>query len=202
MHSRFDPCYGGFELGDRVFHCWNRGGHGAIDHSEALAHSCDCFYYQLGLRLDVDQLAEAARDFGLGSSCGTVFSEEVGGIIPTRAWYNNRYGDNGWTRGVLLNLAIGQGEILVTPLQMALLAAQIATSGRVGSPTFFLREDRLPPTPQPLPFPWWISAPARRPSKLASRWPGRPERRRTRTERITPGSCVTRRRGLPRWRWR
>ncbi|MFH1842855.1 MAG: penicillin-binding protein 2 [bacterium] len=152
MHSVLDPCYGGFEFGDRVFHCWNRGGHGAIDHSEALAHSCDIYYYQLGLRLTVDQLAEAAREFGLGSRCGTIFSEEVGGIIPTRAWYNNRFGDHGWTRGVLLNLAIGQGEILVTPLQMAMLAAQIATSGRVGSPTFILREGRERKAPQLLSF--------------------------------------------------
>jgi penicillin-binding protein 2 len=135
-HSFQEPCLGAYRYGDRYFHCWKRAGHGSLDHAEALVQSCDIFYYQLGQRLTIDQLAAAARAFGLGRSCQKLFPEEVPGNIPTSAWYDRRFGRGQWTQGVMLNNAIGQGEILVTPLQVALLAAAIATSGRVGQPTF------------------------------------------------------------------
>ncbi len=136
--SVLEPCRGGYLYGDRVFHCWDRGGHGDLDHELALVHSCDVFYYQLALRLDIDQLHETAVAFGLGRPCGDLFPEEVAGHIPTAAWYDGRFGRGKWTRGVMLNNAIGQGEILVTPLQMANLVALIATSGRVAAPRFLL----------------------------------------------------------------
>lgn len=152
-HTALEPCYGGYQFGDRYFRCWQRSGHGALDHAEALVHSCDVYYYQLGLKLDIDQLASTARAFGLGSTCGTVFAEETAGNIPTSVWYDHRFGSGGWTRGVMLNNAIGQGEILVTPLQMAMLAASVGTSGRVGRPIFIRSdEDRARRSPG-LPFP-------------------------------------------------
>jgi penicillin-binding protein 2 len=135
-NSVLEPCRGGYYFGDRTFRCWKRAGHGVLDHGGALVHSCDVFYYQLGLKLDIDQLAVAARAFGLGSRCTDLFPAEAVGNVPTRAWYDSRYGEGGWTRGVMLNNAIGQGEILVTPLQMAMLAARIASSGRVHEPSF------------------------------------------------------------------
>jgi penicillin-binding protein 2 len=147
-----EPCYGGFAFGNRVFHCWKRAGHGPLDHRGALVHSCDVFYYQLGLRLDLDQLARAARDFGLGSRCTELFPEEAEGIVPTTAWYDDHFGRNRWTRGVLLNNAIGQGEILVTPLQMAMLAARIASFGTVHEPSFVLRSTDPRPVVAPLGF--------------------------------------------------
>jgi len=134
--SVLEPCLGGWEFGDRFFRCWKRGGHGEVDHTEAMVHSCDTFYYQLGLRLNIDQLAEAAAHFGLGRRCSRIFPEEAAGNIPTTAWYDRRFGVGGWTRGVLLNNAIGQGEILVTPLQMTLLTARIASGGAVPNPVF------------------------------------------------------------------
>jgi penicillin-binding protein 2 len=147
-HSYLEPCGGGFAFGNRWFRCWKRGGHGVLDHGEALVHSCDVFYYQLGLRLELDILHETALSCGLGQTCSDLFSEEVAGNIPTSAWYDDRYGQRKWTRGVMLNNAIGQGEILVTPLQMAQLAALISTSGKMNRPTFVLK-----PAPQQQPAP-------------------------------------------------
>lgn len=147
-----EPCLGGFEFGDRTFHCWNRSGHGLLDHTDAMVNSCDIYYYQLGLRLDIDQLAEAAYAFGLGKPCSDIFPSEAGGNIPTSAWYDRRFGKRGWTRGVLLNNSIGQGEILVTPLQMAMFTARIATSGTTPDPDFVLSPTKGPRLPQPLPF--------------------------------------------------
>jgi len=137
-----EPCTGGYYFGNRLFRCWKHDGHGPLDHTGALVNSCDVFYYQLGLRLTLEQLAEVAYAFGLGQVCTSMFPEEAAGNIPNATWYDERYGKNRWTRGVLLNNAIGQGELLVTPLQMAMLAARIATSGLVQAPSFVL-------TPEP-----------------------------------------------------
>ncbi len=147
-----NPCFGGMEFGDRYFRCWKRAGHGIVNHTDAMVFSCDTYYYQLGLMLNIDQLAEAARAFGLGSPCSDIFPNESSGNIPDAAYYDRRFGPRGWTRGVLLNNAIGQGEILVTPLQMVLLTARIASSGRTPNPTFIL-DPALEVLPvEPLPF--------------------------------------------------
>jgi penicillin-binding protein 2 len=146
------PCFGGMDFGDRYFRCWKRTGHGTVDHADAMVFSCDTYYYQLGLRLDIDQLAQAARAFGLGSPCSDIFPSESGGNIPDTAFYDERFGPRGWTRGVLLNNSIGQGEILVTPLQMALLTARIASSGKTPDPTFILNPAPEIQTPPALPF--------------------------------------------------
>jgi len=147
-----EPCNGGWQFGNRFFKCWKHSGHGMVDHTDALVHSCDTYYYQLGLRLTIDQLAESARALGLGRRCSGVFSEEVAGNIPTSDWYNERFGVGKWTRGVMLNNAIGQGEILVTPLQMALLTARLASSGRVPDPVFILDPVEHEPEPWSVPF--------------------------------------------------
>ncbi len=146
------PCFGGMDFGDRYFRCWKRTGHGAVDHTDAMVFSCDTYYYQLGLRLNIDQLAQAARAFGLGSPCSDIFPSESGGNIPDTAFYDERFGPRGWTRGVLLNNSIGQGEILVTPLQMALLTARIASSGKTPDPTFILSPAPEVQAPPALPF--------------------------------------------------
>ncbi len=145
-----DPCTGSFRFGNRVARCWRPEGHGRIDHTTALAVSCGVYYYQLGLRLEVDELAAAARAFGLGSALTGIYAEESAGNIPTSAWYDRRFGRSGWARGVMLNNAIGQGEILVTPLQMALLAARLADE-RVPGPTF-VRGQTPAVGPAELPF--------------------------------------------------
>jgi len=149
--STFQSCTGGYQFGNRWFRCWKPQGHGVLDHMAALANSCDVFYYQLGLRLDIDDLARAAGAFGLGRQVTGIFPEEAAGNIPSASWYDRRFGPRQWTRAVLLNNAIGQGELLVTPVQMALLSARVAVSGQVPAPTFVLGETPVAPA-APLPF--------------------------------------------------
>lgn len=151
--SVLEPCLGGWSFGNRYFRCWKRVGHGVVDHTMAIVESCDTFYYQLGLRLELDQLAAAARALGLGRTCTHgVFADESSGNVPDTAWYNKRMGEGKWTRGVLLNNAIGQGELLVTPLQMGMLTARLATSGRVPDPVFVLNPATVRELPPSLPF--------------------------------------------------
>jgi penicillin-binding protein 2 len=150
--SVLEPCLGGWEFGDRYFKCWKQGGHGVVNHTDAMVHSCDTFYYQLGLSMNIDQLAAAARALGLGSRCSKIFPEESAGNIPDTEWYDRRFGKGRWTRGVLLNNAIGQGEILVTPLQMALFTARLASFGEVPDPIFVLSPAEEIRRPEPLPF--------------------------------------------------
>ncbi len=151
--THFDPCFGAYQFGNRAFRCWKRSGHGELDHAGGLVHSCDVFYYQLGLRLELEQLRDMAHLLGLGQSTGSPFSAEVSGNIPDTAWYDDHYGPGKWTRGVMLNNAIGQGEILVTPLQMAVMTARVALNDGHLKPRFRIREDEAIPDPvRPLPI--------------------------------------------------
>jgi len=127
-------CVGGYRFGGRWYKCWNHDGHGSLALTSALAQSCDVYYYQLGLRLGVDGLATWAEKIGLGARTGIDLPQERAGLIPTTRWYDKRKGAGKWTKGVTLNLAIGQGEDLVTPLQMAMIAATVASRGRVARP--------------------------------------------------------------------
>jgi len=147
-----EPCLGGWEFGDRFFKCWKHSGHGEVNHTDAMVFSCDTYYYQLGLSLTIDQMAPVARSLGLGRRCSGIFPEESAGLIPDSDYYNRRFGKGRWTRGVLLNNAIGQGEILVTPLQMALFSARLATSGLVPDPVFVLSPGQEIREPEPLKY--------------------------------------------------
>jgi len=149
--TELEPCLGGWQLGNRYFRCWKSSGHGRIDHLDALVHSCDTYFYQLALKLDIDTLAKAARAFGLGAVRSGIFSEEVPGLVPDRKWYDEHFGPGRWSRGVVLNNAIGQGELLVTPLQMAIVAGRLAVGEGLPTPTFVAGQQRTDPLP-PLGF--------------------------------------------------
>ncbi len=151
QNSVLEPCLGGWQLGNRFFRCWKSSGHGRLNQTDALVHSCDTNYYQIGLQMDIDTLAKAARSFGLGARRSGVFTEEVTGLVPDRSWYDEHFGPGRWSRGVVLNNSIGQGELLVTPLQMAIVAGQLATAGGMPTPTFVGGQTKLDPLPQ-LPF--------------------------------------------------
>lgn len=144
-------CIGGYQFGNRFFRCWQKEGHGLLDHEWALARSCDTYYYQLGLRLKIDQLRQTALALGLGRATGGPFVNEAAGNIPSSAYYDQKFGRGRWAQGVMLNNAIGQGEILVTPLQMALMTAIVATSGRVSTPRFVPAPRGEPPAPPGVP---------------------------------------------------
>ncbi|HMB71754.1 MAG TPA: penicillin-binding protein 2, partial [bacterium] len=123
------PCVGGYQFGNRWFRCWEEEGHGFLDLQGALVHSCDVYFYQIAEASDVDELAGFSRGAGLGAPTGVDLPQELRGNVPTAAWLDERYGKRGWTRGAMLNLIIGQGEYLVTPLQMAAYAAGLANGG-------------------------------------------------------------------------
>ncbi|MCB1164117.1 MAG: penicillin-binding protein 2 [Candidatus Krumholzibacteriia bacterium] len=127
--SRFRPCTGGLRLGRRTFHCWDRGGHGSVGAVGAISQSCDVYFYQLGEELGVDRMAEESRRFGLGEATGVDLDGEARGLVPDRDWYNRRFGEGKWTTGNVWNVAIGQGEVLVTVLQMARLYAALGNGG-------------------------------------------------------------------------
>ena len=127
-------CSGGYRYGARYYKCWNHSGHGSLALTNALAQSCDVYYYQLGLKLGVDRLAKWADAIGLGAKTGIDLPQERAGLIPTSKWYDKRRGAGKWTNGVTLNIAIGQGEDLATPLQLAMIAASVASRGRVARP--------------------------------------------------------------------
>ena len=131
-------CPGYFKLGDRVFRCWKKGGHGKVNVVQALEQSCDVFFYQVGLKLGIDRLAWHARACGLGGPTGIKLDREKAGLIPTAAWKKGRFGIP-WQRGETLSVAIGQGYNLVTPLQMAVLTAAIANGGTRYRPTILDR---------------------------------------------------------------
>lgn len=127
-------CSGGYRYGSRWYKCWNHSGHGSLDLPAALAWSCDVYYYQLGLRLGVDRLATWAQKLGLGQKTGIDLPQERSGLVPTTKWYDRRRGVGKWSNGVMLNIAIGQGENLYTPLQIAQIGETIATEGALRTP--------------------------------------------------------------------
>lgn len=128
--SYLQPCHGGLRFGNRYFKCWKAEGHGSLQLEGAIIQSCDTYFYQLGEKLTVEEFAWAGRLFGLGKKTKVDLPSEVSGVLPDRAYLDRRFGKRGWTQGLLLNYSIGQGEILVTPLQLCVLAARFANGGK------------------------------------------------------------------------
>jgi penicillin-binding protein 2 len=131
-------CSGGLPFGNRVFHCWRKGGHGQVNLHKAIVQSCDVYFYQVGQRLGVDRLAHYAQLFGLGRPTGVSLLHEKKGLIPTSAWKQDRF-KLPWQPGETLSIAIGQGYDLVTPIQMAVLTAAVANGGTVYRPLLVKR---------------------------------------------------------------
>ncbi len=122
-------CGGGVQFGGHYFRCWKKGGHGAVDLHEALVQSCDVFFYQLAQRMQIDTIARYARAFGLGMPTGIALEHEKTGTIPDVAWKKKRF-HQPWYAGETLSVAIGQGYVTATPLQMANAIATMATGSR------------------------------------------------------------------------
>jgi penicillin-binding protein 2 len=126
-------CSGRHSFGNRVYRCWKRIGHGSVSMVDAIAQSCDVYYYQVGERLGVDRLAFYSRSCGLGRPTGVELAGEAAGLVPTAEWKRRNRGAN-WLRGETLSLAIGQSYNLVTPIQMAMLIASVANGGTIYKP--------------------------------------------------------------------
>jgi penicillin-binding protein 2 len=129
-------CDGTHRFGNRVFRCWEEAGHGGMNLTSAIVHSCDIYFYRAAEMLDVDVLAQAASDFGFDRKTGIDFPVEVAGNVPTRRYYDKRHGKGRWTQGLMINNAIGQGEYLATVLHVARMSAAIANGGWLVEPHF------------------------------------------------------------------
>lgn len=132
--TRFAPCHGGFQFGNRYFHCHLKKGHGSLDLLGAIAQSCDTYFYQLGLKLGLEAWSRYAKQCGFEQPTGIDMPGEKIGHAPNRGWFEKTYGKYNWTKAVMLNLAIGQGEFLVTPLSLAQFFCGIANHGAVMKP--------------------------------------------------------------------
>jgi penicillin-binding protein 2 len=121
-------CNGIFTYGNKTFKC-HGGTHGAISVRRAIQVSCNSYFYQLGLKLGMKRFERYGKMFGFGSRMSSDVIDEGVGILPSEQYMNRRFGKNGWSIGVMVNWSIGQGEVGVTPLQMATYAAALANKG-------------------------------------------------------------------------
>jgi penicillin-binding protein 2 len=120
-------CSGKVKLGNRDFHCWKRRGHGRMDMRDALKQSCDTYFYEVAEVIGNDAIAGVARRLGLGQSYDISLRGAITGIVPTDGWKRERLG-TGWRTGDTYNVSIGQGFVLATPLQLAVMTARIANT--------------------------------------------------------------------------
>lgn len=141
--ARFE-CHGTMTYGSKEFRCWKThtegGGHGVLGMKDALFHSCNCYWYQLGNQAGGDAIGKTGRLLGFDGSYG-VISEGSPGVLPTPQWLAKNRPEERWTQGHTANLAIGQGALSTTPLHLAVLAATVAQRGKVPQPTFLRIND-------------------------------------------------------------
>ncbi len=131
MHPREEVfCSGHITLGDRDFHCWRREGHQVMNMRDGIKHSCDVYFYEVARRVGIDRIAAMAERLGFGHATGIQLPGERAGLVPTTGW---KYAITGvrWQRGETLIAGIGQGFLLSTPLQLALMTARLGTGNAV-----------------------------------------------------------------------
>jgi penicillin-binding protein 2 len=128
------PCKGSFHFGRRDFGCWRPEGHGRVNLEDAIIHSCDVYFYQLGLKVGLKRWSNYAQMCGLGRGTGIDVPDEARGLVPTLDYYRKKHGRVQWIKNLIINLAIGQGEVLTTPLQVAVFFGGLATDGTLYKP--------------------------------------------------------------------
>lgn len=135
-------CPGHYELGGRRFHCWRSGGHGKVDLKNSLKQSCDVYYYDVAKRVGIEKIAEMAKRLGLGAKFDLPLPAMSAGLVPNME-YKQRVFDEGWLQGDTLNAGIGQGFVLTSPIQLAVMAARIS-SGRQINPNLIRTINGVP----------------------------------------------------------
>ena len=140
-------CPGYLEISGRRFHCWKRGGHGNVDLHRSLTESCDVFYYELAQRVGIEKISAMARRMGLGHRFDLPLTSVAAGLTPTKEWKIINRGTE-WVIGDSVNSAIGQGFVLATPLQLAVMTARLAT-GRSVSPRLIKSVNGVEEPPAP-----------------------------------------------------
>ena len=147
-------CPGFMRLGNRRFHCWRRGGHGHVNLKESLKWSCDVYYYEMARRVGIERITDMANRLGIGVPHDLPMPAINEGRTPTKAWKQANYGES-WQLGDSLNSGIGQGFVLASPLQLAVMTARIA-SGRNVKPRLIRARAGVPEfleEPEPLDIP-------------------------------------------------
>ena len=140
------PCEGRFEYYGQTYRCWKRSGHESCDLHKALRESCDCYFYELARRSGIEAIAAMARKLGLGVLHDAGIAQAKSGLIPDHDWKRGRFG-RGWLGGETILAGIGQGYVLTTPLQLAVMTARLA-SGLDVSPTLVSRASQSPRPPE------------------------------------------------------
>ncbi|MBH87565.1 MAG: penicillin-binding protein 2 [Pelagibacterales bacterium] len=122
-------CNGTYVLGDRNFHCWKKHGHGKLNLLNAMAQSCDTYFYDLALRLGIDKIADTAKLLGFGKYYDDYYGISKS-IIPNKEWKKNNFNER-WQKGETLNVGIGQGFLLSTPLELAIMTGNLINNGNI-----------------------------------------------------------------------
>lgn len=149
-------CNGVYRFGNRLFHCNVWPGHGQVNMKDAVRVSCNIYFYKLIQWIGFDAWAEMAHKLGFGSPTGIRLSQESTGLVPTPEYMDRKYAGEGWTGGHLLNLVLGQGDLLVTPIQIARMTAAIANGGRLVVPKLVLSPPRKDVSEPVIDLPAWI----------------------------------------------
>lgn len=126
-------CSGFYEYGGDRFHCWKASGHGWVDIVNALAYSCDTYFYELATEVGIDKIAEMARSLGLGDKLGFDLPQERPGLVPDKSWKLGQLGQS-WKPGETIVASIGQGYMQATPLQLAVMTARLVNGGYAVKP--------------------------------------------------------------------
>jgi penicillin-binding protein 2 len=135
LEAGLDPteatsCGGGLRVGNRVFHCWQRGGHGHVDMAKGIYQSCDVYFYHFAQQLGMDVIAPMARRCGMGQEFPLPVASQFFGTVPDPAWKLKKYG-TAWAGFDTVNATIGQGYMLANPLQLAVMASRLATGNKI-----------------------------------------------------------------------
>jgi penicillin-binding protein 2 len=133
-NSYLSPCSGSYRFGRRAFGCWRPDGHGRLNLVDAIIRSCDVYFYQLGLKVGLERWSRYAKLCGFGEKVRVDLPDELKGFVPSLEYYHKRYGEAEWVKNLVINLSIGQGEILATPLQLASFYCGLVTDGTVYQP--------------------------------------------------------------------
>ena len=141
-------CAGFYELGSRKFHCWLKGGHGKLTLQEGIQKSCDVYFYELARKVGVKRIGDMARRLGLGQAYNLPLTGLSKGFVPTKKWKKERFGTS-WLVGDTLNVGIGQGFSLATPLQLAVMTARLA-SGKEVTPNIIKNSNKNAENPKVL----------------------------------------------------
>lgn len=159
--GRIDPaatveCNAVYQFGNRVFHCNIWPGHGVVDLKDALRVSCNIYFYKLIQQIGFEAWVEMSLMLGFGAPTGIDLPQESLGQVPTKKYMDRKYAAEGWTAGHLLNMVLGQGDLLVTPIQVVRMTAAIANGGLLVNPRLVLDPELTSRSPEVIKLPGWI----------------------------------------------